>query len=62
MDEEKQQEDMSDHDILVRVDERTKTLITWATNHDAHHFRYNLLAWSIAITAIISLIVFIVTK
>ena len=62
MTEDKQQENMTDHDLLVRIDVRVAQMERWATNHDTHHFRYNLLAWSVAISAIISLIVFIVTK
>lgn len=61
MDEEnKDIESMSDHDILLVLNERTKTLVTWATNHDSQHFRYNLLAWTIALGAIVSLAIIII--
>lgn len=45
----------SDHDLLIRVDERTERIEKWCFNHDVHHFRYNLLAWSIAAGAIVTL-------
>ena len=48
--------------LLIRVDERTKRLDTWANNHDTHHFRYNLMAWGIALAAIITLAVSLITK
>ena len=51
---------MNDHDLLVRIDERTKTFEQQMTNHLAHHFRYTILAWSVSIGAIISLILIIV--
>ena len=44
-----------DREMLVRVDERTKRMDKWMFNHDSHHFRYNLLAWSVALGAIITL-------
>lgn len=49
-----------DRELLVRIDERLKRLEKWAYNHDTHHFRYNLLAWTVALGAIISLILVIV--
>jgi len=51
---------MNDHDLLLRIDERTKTFERQMTNHLVHHFRYNILAWTVALGAIISLILVIV--
>ena len=42
-------------ELLIRLDERTSRLDIWASNHDTHHFRYTLLAWSIAAGAIVTL-------
>lgn len=42
-------------ELLIRLDERTNRLDKWASNHDIHHFRYNILAWSVALGAIITL-------
>ena len=41
---EKQQ--LSDHDLLIRVDERTGKIEKWCANHTEHHFRYTLMAWA----------------
>ena len=49
-----------DHDLLVRIDERTQTFGRQMDNHLKHHFRYNLLAWTVALGAIVSLIVVVV--
>jgi len=49
----------TDHDLLIRIDERTKNFETQMTNHLRHHFRYNILAWTVALGAIVSLILII---
>jgi len=49
-------------EMLIRVDERTERMEIWATNHDIHHFRYNIMAWGVALSAIIGLIVALLTK
>lgn len=49
-------------EMLIRVDERTERIDTWCTNHDVHHFRYNIMAWGIALSAIIGLIIALLTK
>lgn len=49
MDEQEQDE------LLVRLDERTMRMDKWCFNHDAHHFRYTMLAWSVALGAIVTL-------
>lgn len=50
----------TDHDLLVRIDERTKAFGRQMENHLKHHFRYNLLAWTVALGAIVSLIIVVV--
>ena len=50
----------TDHDLLVRIDERTKAFERQMVNHLNHHFRYNILAWTVALGAIVSLILVIV--
>ena len=50
----------TDHDLLVRIDERTKTFERQMENHLKHHLRYSLLAWSVALGAIIRLILVVV--
>ena len=54
-------DERNDHDVLICVEVKLKELIEdfkdFRTNHLNHHFRYNLLAWSIAGMAIISLLV-----
>jgi len=49
--------DREQEELLIRIDERTKYFEQIMTNHLRHHFRYNILAWSVALGAIISLIV-----
>lgn len=51
---------MNDHDLIVRIDERTKNFEQQMSNHLVHHFRYNFLAWTVALGAIVSLILIIV--
>ena len=49
MDEKEQDE------LLIRLDERTMRMDKWCSNHDVHHFRYTILAWGVALTAIVTL-------
>ena len=42
-------------ELLIRLDERVERIDKWCNNHDVHHFRYNLLAWSVALGAIVTL-------
>lgn len=51
----KEMSNKSDHDILIRLDERVERIDKWCSNHDTHHFRYNILAWSVAAGAIVTL-------
>ena len=53
--------DLSDHELLIRLDERLKMIEEMLHNHLQHHFRSSLLAWSIAGGALIALITTILT-
>ena len=44
-----------DYDLLIRIDERLERIEKWCYNHDVHHFRYMILAWGVALGAIITL-------
>lgn len=50
---------MTDHDILIRLDEKVDDMREKLRNHLLHHFRYTLLAWSIAGSTIVALILLI---
>lgn len=47
----------TDHDLLVRIDERLKNVEKQIENHLSHHFRATIIAWSITATAIMSTII-----
>lgn len=49
-----------DHDLLIRIDERTERLETHFENHLNHHRAYTYLAWSTAIGMIVALIIMLV--
>jgi uncharacterized membrane protein (DUF106 family) len=44
----------SDHDKLIRIDERTARIEQWQSNHMEHHFRYMLLAWTVTLGALVT--------
>lgn len=44
-----------DRELLIRTDERTGRIDRWCFNHDAHHLKYGILAWTVALTALIAL-------
>jgi hypothetical protein len=48
---------MSDHDDLIEIKTKLDILIKHFDNHLAHHFRYSLLAWATALSAIAALVV-----
>lgn len=52
----------TDHDLLLRIDERTKTLVIQLSNHLKHSFKYNLMAWGVCLTALTGIIILIVVK
>ena len=47
--------EQSDHDLLIKVDTKLDGLIDQFDNHLVHHFRYSLMAWAIALGAIVTL-------
>jgi hypothetical protein len=47
---------MTDGERLIRIETKLDKLITEFDNHLVHHFRYNILAWGVALTAIIGLL------
>ena len=53
---EKQQLPQSDHDLLIRVDERTGKMEKWCENHTAHHMQYAIAAWVATIGLTVALI------
>lgn len=48
---------MEDHDLLIRMNEKLDELKLQFNNHLSHHFRYNIMAWGIALAALIGLLV-----
>ena len=42
-------------ELLIRLDERVERIDKWCNNHDVHHFRYTMLAWGVALSAIVTL-------
>lgn len=48
--------DSEDHDILIRLEENVGDIKESLDNHLAHHFRYNLFAWSVAAGAVVAII------
>lgn len=55
-----QQKPLSDHDLLIRVDERTDRIEKWCTNHGEHHFRYAIAAWVTVLGLVVALILALV--
>lgn len=53
---------MKRDELLIRLDERVERIDGWCSNHDKHHFRYNIMAWGIALTSIIALVTTLLTK
>lgn len=50
---------MTDHDLLMRIDERVENIEQQLENHLATHARANIVAWSTAAGAILALIILI---
>ena len=50
-------DNQTDHDLLVRVDERLENIEVGFANHLEHHFRYAFYAWTACIGLIITLII-----
>jgi len=47
---------MSDHDLLIRIDERVAKLERCMTNHLKHHWAVTLAALSAAVTLAVALV------
>lgn len=50
---------MNDHELLIRIDERTKTFEQQMTNHLQDHKKYMIMAWSTCVGLVITLIAMI---
>ena len=48
---------INDHDLLIRIDERTEHLEEGFNNHLHSHFKINIMAWAAALAAISALII-----
>lgn len=48
---------MTDHDLLIRIDERTEDLEKQFSNHLQHHFRYSILAWTVTLGALVTMVI-----
>jgi len=47
----------SDHDLLIRIDERVRKLDRCMTNHLRHHWAVTMLALGAVVSAILSLVI-----
>lgn len=47
---------MNDHDRQIRIETLLTSLIVKVDNHLAHHFRYTIMAWTITMGLIITLL------
>lgn len=54
--------DPTDHDLLIRIDERVKKLDTCMTNHLHHHWIITAAAISAALTASAAVVVTLVSN
>jgi len=45
----------NDHDLLIEIRTELKNVQKVLDNHLVHHFRYQVLAWGIALTAMVGL-------
>ena len=52
---------MTDHDLLVRIDERQQELLRDFNNHLSHHWKITILCLGTALSAIASLLVGLLT-
>lgn len=50
-------DDRNDHDILIHLEIILKELKVDFDNHLKHHFRYSVMAWGIALGAIVTLVI-----
>jgi hypothetical protein len=54
--------ELSDHDLLIRIDERVHKLDRCMTNHLAHHWSVSVAVLGAVLTALASLIVALGTQ
>ena len=54
--------DITDHDLLIRIDERVSKLDRCMTNHLRHHWMVTLAALAAAFTAVTTLLVSLATR
>jgi len=54
------EQDVSDHDRLICIDVKVTELKKQFSNHLSHHFRYSIMAWGVALSAIVGLIVIVI--
>lgn len=47
-------------ELLIEIRTQLKVLIKGFDNHLNHHFRYNLFAWGVALSAIVGLVITII--
>ena len=50
----------TDHDILIRVETKQNALMKQFSNHLSHHFHYSIMAWGIALSAVVSLAIIVI--
>lgn len=53
-------DDRNDHDILICLEVKLKELKIDFENHLIHHFRYSIMAWGVALGAIVTLAIALV--
>jgi len=49
--------ELTDHDLLIRIDERVTKLDRCMTNHLRHHWAVTLLALGAVVSAVLSLLI-----
>ena len=49
-----------DHDLLIEVNERGKTIMTILTNHLRHHFAFNMVLLTAVLTLAASIVLLLV--
>jgi len=55
-----EQMNKSDHDLLIETNTIMRRIVKWCYNHDVHHFRYNVMAWTITAGLLVALILALV--
>ena len=48
---------MNDHDLLIRIDERMEDMEKQFANHLQHHFKYSILAWTVTLGALVTMVI-----